>query len=78
MTAPLELSSWPTGVTEVKVYRSGLSLVECRHEGLRDAEQPGGPYVRGCWFCRGDAQTTQGYTLPVKRLVHAPKVASLF
>lgn len=61
-----KLTSLPDGVTVVKHY-PGLkaTIVACAHaEGFR-REHGGGMAVR-CRFCKGDAQTTNNFALPVK------------
>src|SRR5437870_425438 len=66
---PTEGPNLPTGVTFLRRYRStGLTLVECSHpeEMLEPLAARPGVF---CRFCKGDAQTTVRWALPVKKLI---------
>lgn len=57
----------PVGVVAVREAHEGLTLVACGH--APELVSPHGPW---CGFCFGTPTTTNGYLLPVKRLVFAP------
>lgn len=61
----------PRGIDVLKVYKDGVALLSCTHD-LGYRRLPGGGEQRMCRICKGDDQTTKGYTLPVKLFGFAP------
>jgi hypothetical protein len=66
---PVYDDALPVGVTPIFDTRDGLTLVQCVHAEELRGDWPAGPY---CRFCFGEPRTTDGFRLPVKRLVVAP------
>jgi hypothetical protein len=61
-------SALPIGTRFLKAYRAGYTLVECTHDpGYRRLHD--GTLGGRCRPCGGDARSTKGFTLPVKRIV---------
>lgn len=61
---PVFDAALPLGVVAIRDLASGLSLVECRHEMPRSRSW--------CPWCFAEAWFTDGFRLPVRRLVFAP------
>lgn len=78
--SPPLLDPVPPGITVVRTYRNGHSLVECsHHENDRMIVKTrnvgptfGGPRTM-CGRCKGDTHTTEDFTLPVKFLAVVPE-----
>ena len=59
----------------IKDTYGGLTIVGCGHDQAHRNRRARG--LEFCAFCNGEASTTSGFRLPVKRLVFAPSELTL-